>query len=211
VLRLLRRRDRDDRGLSLAETMVSLGLTVAVVLLATTALIDTSRAVRRNDTRVDSTTIARKGIADLTRVLRTATQVETGSTPALAPAFVYAGPEDLTVYANITADQRPTRVRFRVTAARDLVEDKWAATSSTAPYTFAATPVTRVIGRKVPTGSTSLFTYLDATGAAMTPPLSDELARGRVKTVLLTMTVQANPNSAVPPAVVTNQVHIPNI
>jgi len=207
----MRRRTRDDDGLSLAETMVALGLTVGVVLLATTALIDTSRAVRRNDTRVDSTTIARKGIADLTRVLRAATQLETGSAGALEPAFAYAGPEDLTVYANITADQRPTRVRFRVDAARDLVEDKWAATSSTAPYTFATTPVTRVIARKVPTGSASLFTYLDATGTVMAPPLSDLLARGRVKTVLLTMTVQANPNSAVPPAVVTNQINIPNI
>lgn len=173
-MRRLRQRltpERSDAGISLAELLVS--MMVFSVLLAITGgfIVSASRASAVNQGIDASTRSAGTAMAELTRVLRAASEYKAPGVAVEQPAFVRAGRTSMTLYAYINMEaalEKPMRVDFTVTGG-SLVETKWAGlptASGSTVYTFPT----------VPTGSVTLtdrvvfsdprsaaaFTYLDA-------------------------------------------------
>ncbi|MFC8191334.1 type II secretion system protein J [Cellulomonas sp. NPDC057328] len=213
---MIGRRPTDDRGVTLPELLVTMLLMSIVSLLIVGMVAGFSRTFSRERAATDSTTVASAGMKEVTRIVRSATEVRpTGATDNV-PAFVDARPNSLTVYAYIdtaAAAPKPVKVQFSIDAQRRLVETRWVTGSTTSPWTFPATgsPTTvRPIARSIPISAAPLFEYLDKDNQPMAVPaagFTDERKR-EIAAVRVTLTVQADARAE--PVTMVNAVGIPN-
>ncbi|MBO0900373.1 type II secretion system protein [Cellulomonas sp. zg-ZUI22] len=221
MMRGLRRRllAAGDRGMTLPEVLVTtmlLGFLSALILGLVSSF---SQTFSRDRAAADSTTVAAAGMKELTRVVRSGTELRLlGGGAAPSPVFVEAGANALTMFAYIdtqATSPKPVKVRFSIDAQRRLVETRWAATSTAAPWSFVATgspTQTRPIARLIPVGADPLFQYLDASNTPLTIPASgfttDQLRS--IAAVRVTLTVQADDTERADPVQIHNAVGIPN-
>jgi prepilin-type N-terminal cleavage/methylation domain-containing protein len=194
---LLRRRAaqarRDDRGFSLVELLSVMVLLSIVMSITTVTMIKVNQTLVNNRFREDSLRISSVAMENMTKALRAASPVERNSatTPRI-PAFKSIAANDITFYTNLSGN--PRQVQYNINAARSLRELTTKADGGSAPYyTFTGTAVAREIGSKIPTSAPALFRYYDDTGTEITTlPSTDPLVLEQVRSVDITITVQAD-------------------
>lgn len=208
-----------DGGYSLPELLVAIFLLSIVTAIMVSLLSSMSRSFTREEAATDSTNTASSGMNEMTRVIRSGTELRlSGGAAANVPVFSEATANAVTLYAFIdtnSANPRPMRVRFSIDAQRRLVETRWNATNTASPWAFATTPSSsRVIARQIPTGATAMFRYFTATGAELTPPSPGaftETQRKSIAAVRIQLTVQADETGRAEPVELRNTVSIPNL
>jgi len=234
----LRRRSRlegGDRGLSLAEMLVTMMVLSLFMIMVTSMFSSVTRTFTRDRSASDSTRIASIAMNEVTRVLRSGTEIQVANA-VNDPVFLLATDESVVLRAYLDTDSatpRPIVARFEVTAARNLVEKRWNANPSsgpywkftslpTAPFPVAASSWTnpayeRMIAQKITpaaSGAPALFQYYDAAGLRIVPPPAGKLTDDQLKTIAavrVTMSVQADLTDRARPVVVRNTVGIPNL
>ena len=193
----------------MAELLVTIMLLsiVSAMVVGTVTLV--GRNVVRDQSKADSLDIARVGMNRMSKAVRAGTEVPVSSTSNL-PAFAEIGPETLTVYASLGT--APTKTNYSVNAQRELIETKWSADTSNAPYyTFATTPVVTEIASQIPAGA-SLFKFRDANGALVSPQTTtDTTVLSQVRSVEIDLKVNSNPAQGVPPVSLNSTVVLPNL
>ncbi|MGA1813453.1 hypothetical protein VH571_13820 [Frondihabitans sp. 4ASC-45] len=232
MIRAIRRRlsvvvDRQtsERGLSLAELLVS--MTVFGFLLAMTGgfLVNASRANITNRAIDATNRTAANSMDEVTRVLRGASTNVVAGQSLPDPAFVQATDNAITVYSYVnlaSSSVAPIRVQFFVDATtKNLVERTWTASLSNGFYTFPSvltcttSCTSRILGTPVvlpAAGGPKIFTYLDSTGAAI-PTVVGAVAIPQVSNVAaVTVSLQFGASSSANQStLLTNTVGLPNL
>lgn len=220
--RSLRATARDDRGFGLAELVVTIFITGIVMTLVVTLFTNVSRIFTRENSATDSTNAAALGMNEITRVIRSGTEIAIAGSLLNDPVFVSAGKESVTLYAFIDTDSitsAPVKVRFSINADRKLVETRWASYALPAGYWGfqTAEQSSRIITSYVvvpAAGEKSLFTYYKADGSELVVPASGEFTvneRRNIAAVQVTMSVQADKTARANPVTLQNTVGIPNL
>jgi type II secretory pathway component PulJ len=179
-MRLLRRLHADERGVSLAELIVALSVTVLLLAMVGAFFASVSRA-STTATGVDSNTrVASTAMREMQRMLRVASNNPVSSGVDTQYAFQYASPTSARFFAyinlNSAVDVQPVEVQFTLDPAKGTItETKWNGTptdvtksyydfprASTATLTDRPTSTLTLASSVVPT---TLFTYRDAAGA----------------------------------------------
>jgi len=212
-----------DGGVSLPELIVTMML-ISVLSLVVLGLVSSiSRTFTRDRSATDSTNIAAVGMNEITRVIRSGTEIP--MTGGRRPVFIAAGAEFLEMHAFLdtsAADPQPVKVRFEVSGSRDLTEHRWFANAASEPnWTFVGTATSpstsRVIARKIsPVAAAPVFQYydsLDRDAVALVIPGSGFTATqlASIVRVEVTLSVQADLTARAEPVVLTNTVGIPNL
>ncbi len=211
VLARLRRIRRDgDRGLTLAELMVTMVLMGVVGTIMVSTVVSVTSTVTKTQARADSLDIARTGMARLTKNIRAGMAIQQAGAADLPP-FAEIGPNKLTVYASL--GDVPTKITYSVNANRELIEQWYTGNAASGPYwTFNATPRTTVIARQIPSTAGALFTFYDYNGALLTNQTSTAAADlGQVRSVKIALTVDVDPARAGGPVTVSSSVVLPNL
>ncbi|MGU3410788.1 PilW family protein [Microbacterium sp. M1A1_1b] len=194
VQHLLARFRREDDGISLAELIVAMSLSVLVLTVAGSFLISSQKASKVAGSVSANTRVAATAMNEIGRNLRAATDnpVPTGDDSQYA--FQYASATSVRFFAYVNLDSslsQAVEVQVALDPVRKVVtETKWAGTavagnSSYFAFPLAAGPVlsatptsTRTIATSVT--STTLFTYNDgALGSPTTPVAQADLANIR--------------------------------
>ncbi|MBH0008441.1 prepilin-type N-terminal cleavage/methylation domain-containing protein [Salinibacterium sp. SWN1162] len=221
LLARVRRIRNDDSGVTLAELIVTIALLTMMLAMVMTIFISFTRSFTSDRSASTNTSSATVAMNELTRVIRSGTQLKTPS-GTLSPVFSEATAEKvaLTAYLDTqAASPRPVKVMFEITADRTLVEKRWEATGeSNGVFTFkTGTPSSeRTIVRQIAGNGTPVFSYLKsvnvATAGAPTETLwteSDPFSK--IIAVTVSMTVQTDPSGEAATATLLNTVGIPNL
>jgi prepilin-type N-terminal cleavage/methylation domain-containing protein len=213
MLSRMRRRTRlarGDRGLTLAELMVTMVLMGVVGTIMITTVASVVKTVTHNQANADSVDIARIGMNRLTMNIRSGMAIQQSGLADL-PALAEIAPNKLTVYASL--GPVPTKITYSINTNRELVEQWYPGVAASNPFwTFATTPRTTVIARKIPTTAAAMFTFLDGTGAPLAIQTStnvNDLAL--VRSVRIALTVDIDPARGGGPVTLSNTVVLPNL
>ncbi|HWB70737.1 MAG TPA: type II secretion system protein [Egibacteraceae bacterium] len=164
----IRRRLHDERGFTLVELLVTIGLSLTVVAIATGSVIQALQTQRRQVRQVAIQAEANKALERMTRELRAANPLL--GTPTAEQAMVQVTRGSLrttTTYALVPT----TPGRQRIDETRT-VEDLAAS-----PVTTSTTTTTLLDGLALPPGA-ALFTYHGDDGAPLTTaPISPAAVR----------------------------------
>lgn len=194
----MNRLGRDD-GVTLIELLISITLLAILLAMVVTAFTQFTRTFGSSRSATDSANVADIGMNEVTRVIRSGTEIEVKDADNL-PVFITAKKEEILLYAYLDTDSlnpAPTLIQFKIDpVTRELVEKRWAsakvngywtfpAIAGTAPnrtVTASAIPtLTRVVARKLITPSTGaafMFTYLKTAGCASAQPTCDIVPSG---------------------------------
>lgn len=166
------RRNRDDAGMTLAETMVVMllmGILSALVLSFVTSV---QRQMSASQVTNENTNQASAATNEVTRLLRGAVSLKVRNQASDSPAFVEATPTAVTFYTVVDTDPMttpPMLVRLEVTPEGNLVESRWMVNPGSAdpywtfPSTAEAPASTRVVAHGMtarPGSGKALFTFL---------------------------------------------------
>ena len=238
--RALRRRVGGERGLTLAEMLVTIVLIGLLSTMVVALVSNVARSFTWDRAATDNTRIASAGMNELTRVIRSGTETRvSASQPLNNPVFLAVTRESMVLRAYLDADATnpaPIVVRFEVNADRKLYEKRWKANTASAPYwTFAALPgglsgpysnsssywtgysYNRMIAQKITApaaGGPVLFRYFTKDGAEVTvgsSGVTDPAVLRTIAMVRVTMSVQSDRTGRVDPVVIQNSVGIPNL
>ena len=212
----------DERGLTLAELLVTIALLSVVMTLVVTMFVSFSTALRSDRAASDNTAAATIAMNEVTRVIRSATAVE-DKDGNLLPAIVEAGRATITVHAYLdttSVKPRPVKVVFTINSARELIEERWAGvpvTGKTNAFGFPARTSTRTVVRQIDrgaSGTNAIFTFFDPDNTAFvlanTAALSST-SRNNVAAVQVRLKVQTDSTGRAKPAVLQNLVGMPNL
>lgn len=215
---------REDKGITLAELLVTMSLLSVVLIIVITVFSGYTRAFTEDRSVTSSTTTATVGMNELTRVVRSGTENPLSGVTLNDPVFEYAGNEKIILYAYLDTDSanpKPVKVQFSINPQRELVETRWNAYASSpgyfAFYTSAAS--TRVVARKILAHAGSdpwLFTFYKGDGTSKMLPSSSTASltlaeRRQIVAVQIRMVVQADPTARADPVALQNTVGIPNL
>jgi hypothetical protein len=203
----------------MVELLVSVLLSALLLVLVGTTFVQLVRTTTTVTVARESGGSASTVATELSRVIRTASTNPVSGSLVADPAIVSGTDNALTLYSYVdtnSAQPRPTRVQFDIVGGQ-IVEKRWATTSTTSPWLFpsaTATPTSTITypGVQVPNGSTPLFTYLDATDTPVVPG-TGLTADQRALIVSVTISVRiraATPVTAAPVSIV-NTVGMPNL
>lgn len=200
--------DRDDRGLTLVELMVTMVLFAMVGLVVTGMYGATSRSVSTGAVRVENTRNATQVMETLTRSVRAATKIQRNGTTALS-AFSDPTGTSMTVHAAVST--APVRYDYSVDPSGRLVETAVQSSAADAPYyVFTGTPTTRYIGRGIANPvSQPLFRYLDLDGDVVDVS-GGATAIDSVRAVEITVVVQTDSRGITPATTLTQTVYLHN-
>lgn len=222
---------RDDKGFGLVELIVAMTLFGIVATLIITLVTTVSQSFTKERAATDSTMVAAIGMNELTRVIRSGTEVPVAGGAQL-PVFVEAFDSKVTLHAYIdttSIDPTPTKIQFAIDpVTKDLVETRWTSTpvaGDPGAFAFSSTPQwSKTIARKIidATDGTPLFTYLAVVTDASDPnfgtvqPLdaSSGVSAAEIRTisvVQIAMNVQADVTARAEPVMLINRVGIPNL
>lgn len=190
-------RRRED-GVSLAELLVAISVSLIIVVAVGGFFLASIKAGRTGATSDGNTRQSQNVMSTFTRYVHAATLLPKADGTYL-PSFQLATPTDVRFYAYVNlstglATDKPVLVEFKVDpTSKLLVQYQWDPSSVTnGYYTFpdpgASAPTrTTTLGGPIasPTSdATTLFSYLDANGAAIAAP-SSKLGTIRAVTVNL--------------------------
>jgi type II secretory pathway pseudopilin PulG len=184
-----------EAGTTVAEMTVVIALLSLVLAISLGSFNSFQTAASGSDRRVRDLAEARNMMGVLTKDLRTASSMQT-----------IAG-NDVTFLAYLnttTATAPPNKVRLYVDGQGRMFEAITQPDNPAAnPVTYNGTAVTHPLGTNV-TGASTLFRYLDASGAATTTLTA-------IRSVTITLTVSSPPSQGVAPTTLSSQVWLPNI
>lgn len=224
--RLVAARASRDEGLTLAEMLVTMFLMGMVGTLMVTFFISFTRTFTEDRAATDSTTQASAAMTQLTRVVRSGTEIRVANA-ANTPVFTTARTEQMVLHAYIdtsSASPAPTRFEFRIRVqpdgTRELVQTRCPANAASGPYwTFqsGAACTQRLVARHISARAGSepfLFGYEDSNGAPMTVPTSGAFTTDQLRSISrvnIYLKVQADVTSRAEPVVLVSTVGIPNL
>lgn len=227
-----RLRISEERGLSLPELLVAMFLLGILSVLLVSSFSSFTSNFTRTQLATDSTNVAAAGMNEVTRVVRSGTEIEVSGASVNLPVFVAARGEQAVLHSFLDTQSTapaPIMVRFTVDAVtRNLLEERWAATKVDGYWTFpspvSAPTTSRVIARQIvlpAAGEAPLFTYLKIDGcppAAPTceivPVSGDSLSAAEMKSIVavqVRMKVQTDSLGRAEPVTISNRVGIPNL
>ncbi len=170
----LKRRLGHSRGFTLVELLVAMGLMMLVMLAIFTVWFGLQRTYGFTEDDMKAQQEARAALNEIVEFVRTARQPTSPPSEALDAVIVRADRNELVCWTDVDRDTAHDLelVRFRVDSdpsARTLYRD----TSETGDINFASGGSVRLVGRWLSnTALVPLFTYRDAAGEVLTPPLS---------------------------------------
>ncbi|PZO56382.1 MAG: hypothetical protein DI639_17275 [Leifsonia xyli] len=230
-MRALARLRREDRGLSLAELIVAMSVTVLLLAMAGAFFASVTRA-STTTTGVDSNTrVASTAMREMQRMFRVASNNPVASGVDTQYAFQYASATSVRFFAyinlNSAVDVQPVEVQFTLNASKGTItETKWNGTATDASKSYFEFPraTTATLGN-TPTSTltlassvvpTALFTYRDAGGNALMPGATGLSAADlqSVRSVTVALTVgerEAAKPSAANNVSLTSTVGMPNL
>ena len=226
-LRTLRRTLRTGQaGISLPELLVAMALAAVVMTLVVTFFATVSRTLSRDAAASSNTETASLGMRELTRVLRSGTEIMVKDNPNL-PVFLAASAREVTLHSFLDTDAalpKPLRVNFRVTATGELVETRWAAVPVNLTFWEFSPAVEsqRVIIRGV-AGTVPVLRYFNAAGTELVPATTSTPPGGvpvtglstaqlrEVVAVEIRLSVQTDPTGRADAVEMLNTVGIPNL
>ena len=186
----------------------------------------------RTQLATDSTNVAAAGMNEVTRVVRSGTEIEVSGGSVNLPVFISARREQAVLHSYLDAQSTspaPIMVRFTVDpATRDLLEERWASTKVNGHWIFpspTSVPASsRVVARQIvapAVGEASLFTYLKTSGCPVEQPTceivpvsGDELSAAEIRSIVavqVRMKVQSDSLGRAEPVTISNRVGIPNL
>lgn len=222
----------DESGLGLPELLVATLLLGILSVLVVSSFSSFTSTFTRTQLSTDSTNVAAVGMNEVSRVIRSGTEIEVLGSANNRPVFVSASREDAILYSYLDAlstSPAPIMARFSVhPTTRDLLEERWPATKVNGYWTFpspASTPASaRVVARQIvvpAVGEAPLFTYLKTAGCAaaqptcdIVPASGDALDAAEIESIVavqITMKVQADSLARAEPVTISNRVGIPNL
>lgn len=218
------RRATEERGSSLVELIVAISLFAMLGTMLVGMFASFSGAFSRDRAASDSTSVAAVAMNELTRVIRSGTEIPEAEATLNKPVFMVAEDDHIVMHAFLDTDAlnpAPILVEFAIgDTTQELVETRWNAKEEAGfwkmPSRTSAPASERTIARQIvprASGEPYLFTYLDAEGGTLpftNEKLSDADLR-KVAAVQITMRVQADAASGTKPAVLQNTVGIPNL
>lgn len=204
---------RDDRGVSLAELLVTM-MVFAILLTITGGFMVAASKASTQARAIDGTTrSASNAMNAVSRNLRAATDNPVAGQALPTPSFQVATPTDVRFYAfvNLTStDATPVMVRYWLdgTSLRETTTQSRRSTDGY--YSFTGTSATRTVASSVVPGA-ALFTYLDAAGTALDPTvLVTTEQRRAVAAVRVRVQIGTGPTDATATTLV-NTVGLPNL
>ncbi|HTY72455.1 MAG TPA: prepilin-type N-terminal cleavage/methylation domain-containing protein [Actinomycetes bacterium] len=222
MLHALRRRLHGDRGLTLVEMVVVTAILGVVLAMVQVTTVTAEKDVGSNATRLDEVQQAKVAMDSMSKNLRTSvlpSQLNGTCSGCDSAAFIAGDVRSVQFYANLNNNANvvgPSQVSYSVSSTGVLTEyvhgpNPHAATDYNYQYTCTAGTTgcvvyTRVLARHVVT-SQVLFTYYDASGAPISPPL-DATELPSVDSIDIVLKLQQTP--AVAPVTLTERVALPN-
>lgn len=214
--RLFLRRIADDDGVTMAELLVTMALTTVVMTLVAGALIQVATVTTSSTQSRDASGSASNIANEMSKVIRSAsTNAISGSTDV--EAAVVAGTAStvtLTSFVDTASTSpKPTRVQFAVSSSGQIVETRWAATSTGSPWLFATTASRTTIfpGTHAAAGSTPLFTYFDAAKNQVSPTSTGLTAAQRALITSVKFSLRIRGASGSGAVSIVNTVGMPNV
>lgn len=228
-------RRTDEAGTTLVELLVTMVVMSVLMIMVVSLVVSVNRNFTRDRASTDNTNIAANGMNEVTRVIRSGTEIRVQNQPLNDPVFLVATPESMVVRAYLdtnAATPAPIVVRLEVTTQRTLVEKRWNATAGTAPYwkftnlpaapfqtasSFWTKPAyTRTIASKITpaTSTLKLFRYYTKDNVEVVPPGTGTLTLEQLRSiaaVTVSLSVQSDLTARAQPVVITNLVGIPNL
>ena len=214
--RSLRRAAEEERGITLVELLMAMGLLSLVLAAAGAALASYQRTAASSDIRLENLAEAQTIMDVVSRDIRTATR------PAERPnepPFLLAAPNEVRFYANLELTTGPKQVRLYVNTSTGQVIEEAIEPAGASPYTYTGTPKVRIVGRHFANATDQpLLTYLDKDGnqiptgtwtSASTPLTAIE--RLQVDSVRINLSIRKSNNLAVAPTTVRTTVRLPNV
>lgn len=216
----------DERGITLAELIVAMSLSILVLTVAGSFLVSAQKASVTAGSISQNTRAASAAMNEVSRLLRAATDnpVPTGDDSQYA--FQYASSTSIRFFAYVNLDStlsQPVEVQLTLDpATKRITETKWngtAVSGNTSYYSFplASGPALST----TPSSSRTLlssavnataFTFADASGNTLgsptTPVAASDLPNIRTVSVTLTVGASATDKNAV---TLTNSASMPNI
>lgn len=227
-----RARVRRDDGLTLAELLVTMSLSIVVLVLISAFFIQMARAATTANATRDSTATVSNLANELSDVIRPASTIVVAGSTKPAPAVVSAMPNELIVYSYSDSkgtDVRPIMVRFALNSRSQMVESRWNATknNTTGLWNFPAITTTAASTRTFPgtivapsaagagetTANAPMFTFLDAKSQviALTSGEVASTKLGDIAAIRFTLRVKASSARDAKTGVIQNVVGMPNI
>lgn len=214
MLARLRRRLSDERGVTLAETMIVLLILSITLGAAFAALTSFQRQAVGSDVRAQNLAEARQMMATITRDLRTATKPARASGVTQPPGFISAGARAVAFYANLDtpANGGPRRITLEVDGSGVLWERSVAPTGTYPSFTYTSTPTSRRLGQfVVNTDAAPLFEYLDGNDVVLGPLPLTAAQLDRVAMVRVNLRVLRDSGLTVPATTLRTTVRMPNL
>ncbi|TBN57847.1 type II secretion system protein [Glaciihabitans arcticus] len=230
MLAISQRLKRSESGFTLIELIVAMAIFAVAMTLIVGLFTGFTTRFTEQRAATDSAAVAALGMNELTKVVRAGTKIKVRNADPLE-AFVSATDKSMVLYAYLASDaalsddtlgSAPVRVRFSISATGELTEERWDAIRSDEYWTFSALPASavkpRVVARKIilPTAAavlagnaSHLFTYLDVDGNPIPTPITTRAKD--IRTVKITMSVQADVTSRADPVQIQNRVGLPNL
>lgn len=213
---------REERGLGLPELPVAILLVGILSTLVVTFYSSATRTFTTDRAATDSTMIAAVGMKELTRVIRSGTEIPVDGATLNKPVFISADSEKVVLHAYLDTDSespQPVLVEFAVDPdSRDLIETRWTAQDAAGYWVFPNTepesqrPVARHIA-ELADSPAPLFSFLTADGTSVSVPMasSDIASLRSIVAVEVSLTVQSDPIQKASPVTLRNTVGIPNL
>lgn len=225
-----------DVGMTLAELLVT--MMVLSVLTAMVAALFTSvtRSFTKDRAETDNTRIASIAMNEVTRVIRSGTEIRVANQSLNNPVFLVATGESVVLRAYLDTDSaspKPVVVRFEISSSRILVEKRWNAVPGTGPYwTFTGLPtaapqtassfwtgysyqrsIARAISPQTDPGLMT-FTYWTKDRVQVPVPATGTMTDAQLRSiasVTVRVSVQTDLTARAKPVVIQNSVGIPNL
>lgn len=216
----LRRLRQEESGLSLVELLVSGLLTVALLVMVGTMMVQMSKITMASNETTRSNNVASNIANEITTTLRVASTIPVsgGAASAIVPGSNKERIEFYTLSNAVAAAPVAVKVTIWVDAARDV----WITRCTGIPqssglytYTTCANTETRKIGGPVSVSTSAddqLFTYYNSAtpNPAVVNPTTDTIAR-TVASVRVYVSVKADTYSGTKKVVINNRVVLGNL
>lgn len=230
VARLVARIQRDERGLSLPELLVTVMIFAIVLAVVSGTFVTMTRATTFANATDTNARSASTAMNEMTRLLHAAMN-NPQQNAADAPAFTAARTESMTFTtavdltgaapaANSGPDPRPEQVTLSLDSSRRLVEaivPGQPLAGGSAYYKFTSAPAVRTLAPAVsatPAGQQALFVYFDASNAPLVPDATGALTAAQMKSIVsvgLTLRLSNSGSTADNSVTLSNQVGLPNL
>ncbi len=217
VVARLRVHAKADDGFSLTELLVTIMIMGIVMTIVGSMFINVARITANSNSTTTKSSVAANLMDAMSKVIRTAANNPVSGQEIPDPAVVAATANSLTLYSFVDTSAlapKPTKVRLSIDAKGNVVEERWAASTSAQGYwTFPGSPTVRTLGGPVITTSTSLFTYLDASNTVITAGTAGMSAtdRKRVASIRVTITIANSLTTGDDAIVIDNTIGMPNL